>query len=72
MLNLIRDRGTVFVIKLNMARNGFVLQLVHLIFFHRDVSAKDIWESQVRAWRPNDFQVLELRNDNLITEETMR
>ena len=72
MLNLVCDRSAVFVVKFDIARNAFVLQLVLLIFFCRDVSAEDIWKGYVRARCPNDLQVLEFRNDYLISEKAMR
>ena len=44
MLDLLCDRSTVFVKELNVMRNAIVSELVHLIFFNRDISAEDIWK----------------------------
>ena len=71
MLNLVCDRSAVFVAEVNIARNALVVQLMLLIFFDSDVSAEIIWKAQTRAWRPNDLQILKLRNDHLISEEAM-
>ena len=72
MLNLVCDRSAVSVVELNIARNAFVLQMVFLIFFDRDVSAEYIWIGSIRTWRPNDLQVLEIRNGHLMSEKAMR
>ena len=72
MLNLVCDRSAALVKELNVKRNTFVLQLVHLIIFNRDSSAEDIRKGYVRAGRPNNLQVLEFCNDHLISEKTMR
>ena len=44
MLNLVQNRSAIFVEKLNITRNTFVLRLVLLIFIDRDVSAENIWK----------------------------
>ena len=69
MLNLVCDRSALFVKELNITRKTFLLQLVHLIFLNRDISAEDIRKGQVRARRPNDLQILEFCNDHLLSKK---